>query len=116
MKTDIIPTKVHGFIDYATAISLIALPWLFSGKNKGLETYLPMAIGAGVILQSLATDYELGAKKALPMDKHLQLDYANGALMAASPFLFGFYKKTWMPHLMVGLSELAIALLSKSKK
>jgi hypothetical protein len=70
-------------------------------------------LGTGVIVQSLCTDYELGVKKALSMKKHLNLDFAQGALMAASPFLFGFYKRSWVPHLAVGLCELAVASLSK---
>jgi hypothetical protein len=114
MNTNIIPSKTHAFIDYATAASLITLPLLFSSKkNRGMETYLPMIMGAGVIVQSLFTKYELGVKKKMSMPRHLQLDYINGALMAASPFLFGFRKKSWLPHLAVGLTELAVAYLSK---
>ena len=115
MKTNIIPTKTHAYIDYLSAASLLTLPFVFSGKNKGVETYLPVAMGVGVLLQSLLTDYELGAKKKISMKKHLQLDYMNGALMAMSPFIFGFRKRSWMPHLAVGLSELAVAYFSKSK-
>ena len=115
MKTNLIPTKTHAYLDYLSAASLLTLPFVFSGKNKGIETYLPVAMGAGVLLQSLLTDYELGAKKKMSMKKHLQLDYMNGALMAMSPFIFGFRKRSWMPHLAVGLSELAVAYFSKSK-
>lgn len=121
MNTNLIPTKQHGYIDYLTAGSLITLPLLFSGKNKGAETYLPMLMGAGVLVQSLMTDYELGSKKAkkskksLDMKTHLKLDYMNGALLALSPFLFGFRKRSWMPHLALGLSELAIAYFTKEK-
>jgi hypothetical protein len=37
----------------------------------------------------------------------------NGALLAAAPFLFGFRKKSWLPHVAMGLSELAVAFFSK---
>lgn len=113
MNTNLIPTKTHAYIDYLSAVSLLTLPLVFSGKNKGVETYLPMAMGAGVLVQSLFTNYELGAKKKMSMKKHLKLDYMNGALMAMSPFIFGFRKRSWMPHLAVGLSELAVAYFSK---
>lgn len=116
MNTNLIPTKAHGYIDYVTAASLMALPLIFSGKKKGAETYLPVLMGAGVLLQSLTTDYELGAKKSIKMQNHLKMDYLNGAIMAAAPFLLGFYKKRWVPHVIIGLSELAIAGLSKKKK
>ncbi|AHM58461.1 hypothetical protein D770_00935 [Flammeovirgaceae bacterium 311] len=114
MNTNIIPSKTHAIIDYATAASLITLPLIFSSKkNRGMETYLPMIMGAGVLVQSFFTKYELGVKKKMSMPRHLQLDYINGALMAASPFLFGFRKKAWVPHLAVGLTELAITFFSK---
>ena len=116
MNTNVIPTKTHGYIDYITSASLIALPLIFSGRKKGSETYLPMLIGAGALVQSLLTNYELGAKKDLKMRNHLNLDYLNGAVMTAAPFLLGFYKKSWVPHVAIGLSELAIAMLTKKKK
>lgn len=113
MKTDIIPTKTHSIIDYATAACMLGLPLLLSGKKKGAETYLPMAMGAGVLVQSLFTAYEGGAKKAMPMKSHLQMDYFSGALLAAAPFIFGFRKRSWAPHVALGLSELLIAYLTK---
>jgi hypothetical protein len=113
MNTNIIPTKLHGYIDYLTAGSLLVLPLLFSKRKTKAETIVPIAMGAFVLVQSLFTRYELGAKKKLDMKKHLRMDYANGTLMAASPFLLGFRKRSWVPHVAVGLSELIIAGLSK---
>ena len=88
MNTNLIKTKTHGYIDYATAASLISLPLLFSGKKRGAEAYLPMLMGAGVLVQSLFTAYEGGAKDSLKMKNHLKLDYLQGALLAASPHYF----------------------------
>ncbi|EMR02168.1 SPW repeat domain-containing protein [Cesiribacter andamanensis] len=113
MNTNLIPSKTHAFIDYVAAASLIGVPLLLSGKKKGLETYLPMALGAGVLAQSLFTKYELGVKKKISMPRHLQMDYVQGALLAAAPFLFGFRKKSWIPHVAMGVSELAVAFFSK---
>lgn len=115
MKTDLIPTKQHAYIDYLTAGSLLTLPFLFSGKNRGAETYIPVIMGAVVLGQSLLTGYEQGAKKGMKMKTHLQLDYLGGSLLALSPFIFGFRKKSWAPHLAMGLSELAIAYFTKEK-
>ena len=113
MNTNLIKTKTHSVIDYATAASLISLPLFLSGKKKGAEAYLPMLMGAGVLVQSLLTAYEGGAKESMKMKTHLKLDYLQGALLAASPFLFGFRKKSWFPHVAIGLSELAIAYFTK---
>jgi hypothetical protein len=113
MNTNVIPTKVHSYIDYLTAGSLLTLPLLFKRSNRGAETYLPILLGAGVLAQSLFTGYEGGVKKKLSMKDHLKLDYASGALMAAAPFIFGFRKKSWLPHVAIGLTELAVAYLTK---
>jgi hypothetical protein len=77
MKSEIIPTKTHGYIDYFAAASLMTLPFLLSRKKKGAETYFPVILGAGALVQSLLTDYELGAKKILSMKTHINLDYMN---------------------------------------
>lgn len=116
MNTNIIPTKTHAYIDYLMAGSLLTLPFLFSGKQKGAETYLPVIMGAGVLAESLFTRYEGGVKKKIDMKTHLKMDYIGGALLAASPFIFGFRKKSWVPHVALGLSELAIAYFTKPQK
>ena len=55
-----VPTRVHGMLDYAIGALLIALPFL-GGFGQGPQTWVPVALGAGVIAYSLLTDYELGA-------------------------------------------------------
>lgn len=106
---------MHGYLDYVTAASLLAMPMFFKGKSKGAETYLPLAMGAGVLVQSLLTGYDSRKKEKLNMNTHLKMDYVGGTLLALSPFIFGFRKKTWAPHLAMGLSELAIAYFTKPK-
>jgi hypothetical protein len=80
-----IPTRVHGVLDYLTAILLIALPWVLGLGDRGLETWLPVVLGAGVLLYSMLTNYELGLVKTIPMPVHLGLDIAGGAVLAVSP-------------------------------
>ena len=36
------------------------------------------------------TDYELCVMRVIPLPVHLEIDIAFGALLAASPWLFGF--------------------------
>lgn len=55
-----IGTKTHGYLDYIMGMLLIAAPWIFGFARDGAETWVPVILGAGVILYSLLTDYELG--------------------------------------------------------
>ena len=108
-----IPTRVHGVLDYLTAGVLIAAPALLGFRKHGMQSWLPMALGVGTIGYSLLTDYELGLFKIIPMPVHLALDAANGALLAASPWLFGFSEEVSAPHLGLGLFEIAVTASSQ---
>jgi hypothetical protein len=100
-------------LDYLIGALLIAAPWLFGFDRGGAETWVPVVLGAGVILYSLVTDYELGAVRRLPMPTHLALDMGGGALLAVSPWLFGFADAVWEPHLLVGLIEIGTAMMTQ---
>ena len=109
-----IPTRVHGMADYLLGVLLIAAPWLFDFADGGAETWLPVILGAGVILYSLLTDYELGVMRRIPMATHLLLDLGGGVLLAASPWLFGFAEDVYLPHLVLGLLEIGAALTTRT--
>lgn len=109
-----IPTMVHGVMDYAMGLLLIAAPWLLGFADGTAAQWVPVILGAGAIVYSLLTDYELGAARVLSMKAHLGLDAASGALLAASPWLFGFADRAWVPHLVLGLVEIAAALTTQT--
>ena len=109
----VIPTRVHGMLDYSVGLLLIAAPWLLGFARGGAETYVPVALGVGALLYSFFTNYELGVVRSLPMPTHLALDMASGVLLAASPWLFGFADYVYLPHLLVGLMEIAIAAMTE---
>jgi hypothetical protein len=109
-----IPTRVHGVLDYLTAGVLIGAPALLGFRKNGMQTWLPIALGVGTIGYSLLTDYELGLFRIIPMPMHLALDAANGALLAASPWLFGFAEEVSAPHLGLGLFEIAVTASSQA--
>lgn len=111
----IIPTRVHGYIDYLFGILLIASPWLFGFAVGGVAQWLPVVLGASVVLYSLLTDYELGLSPTIPMPVHLGIDVLGGILLAASPWLFGFADVVFWPHLVFGLVEIATALMTKTR-
>ncbi len=52
------------------------------------------------------------------MPVHLMLDATSGALLAASPWLFGSAKngtRYWLPHALVGLFEMLAAGTTKTQ-
>ena len=109
-----LPTWVHGMLDYLVGALLIAVPWLLGFARGGAETWIPVLLGAGAIVYSLFTDYELGLVRRLSMPTHLGLDAGSGALLALSPWLFGFAEHVWVPHLVLGLFEIGAAVVTKT--
>jgi hypothetical protein len=112
----VIPTRVHGVLDYATAIVLIAVPWLFQFDNHRKAMLVPVILGMGIILYSLLTDYELGIAHLIPMPTHLMLDVLGALVLIASPWIFGFSDDIWWPHVAIGLYELVVVVLSQSHR
>ena len=115
-----IPTYVHAILDYATAIVLIALPFVFYdvlGREAIGPTGAWTLVFAGllVLVASIMTRYELGAFKIIPMPVHLGLDALVGVFLIVSPWLFGFADVIWWPHVLVGLAEIGAAFLTKKE-
>jgi hypothetical protein len=110
-----IPTKVHAMMDYLVGVLLIVSPWLFGFADDGIKTWLPVILGAGALLYSLMTDYELSLSKSISMKTHLTLDLLSGILLAASPWIFGFADEVYAPHLILGLLEIGASLMTKTR-
>ena len=107
-------TRVHGMMDYAMGILLLASPYLFGFATGGVKQWLPMALGVAMLGMSLLTRYELGAIGLIPMPAHLAVDGLSGALLAVSPWLFGFSGIVFLPHLVLGLIELGTSLMTET--
>ncbi|MBQ0824393.1 SPW repeat protein [Microvirga sp. HBU67558] len=105
-----IPTRIHGAIDYLTGLALIMAPFVLGFADNGPAQWVPMILGAAILITSLMTDYELSLGRLIPMRAHLGVDAAGGLLLAASPWLFGFADQVHWPHVIVGLFEIAVAL------
>ena len=109
-----LPTRVHGIIDYLWGIALMASPWLFGFANGGAAQWIAVVFGAGAILYSLVTAYEFGALRIIPMSMHLAIDGVAGAVLAASPWLFGFSREVVWPHLLFGLFSVIASLVTRT--
>lgn len=109
-----ISTKAHGVLDYLVGLLLMAAPWIFNFDNGTAAQWVPVLIGAMVILMSLITKYEAGAFRTISMKTHLTMDIIVGILLAASPWFFGFADQVYLPHLIVGLFSIAAGLLTET--
>jgi hypothetical protein len=65
------------------------------------------------------TRYELGLEPRVSMSTHLWIDTLSSIALAASPWLLAFGKwrkaRTWLPHVALGIAELAIVALSDTR-
>lgn len=100
-------------MDYLMGIILIAAPWLLGFAEGGVETWVPVAIGVAMLGLALMTNYEMGVVKTVPMPVHLTIDLISGLLLAASPWLFGFADRVYLPHLILGIAETAASLVTQ---
>src|SRR5689334_22068745 len=91
----LISTRVHGTMDYPMCVMLMAAPNLLGFDDDEAVSWVPRAVGAMTAATSAMTDYEMGAVRVIPMRMHLSSDLAAGALLAASPWIFGFHRRTW---------------------
>jgi hypothetical protein len=108
----LISRRIHGVLDYVVGAVLIGSPKLFGFDSGGMESRVPVFLGAATLVYSIFTHYEAGLVKVLPFRVHLWLDVVSGILLAASPWLFGFYDRTWVPHVALGGGEMAAALMT----
>ncbi len=87
-------------------------PFILGFATGRPAQWVPILLGAGIILYSLLTQYELAAVKIIPFSTHLSLDAAGGLLLLVSPWLFGFADVIWWPHVLVGLAEIGVVALT----
>jgi hypothetical protein len=110
-----ISTKVHGIIDYLTAFLLIGLPFTLHYNTGTMEGRIFIILGVVLVIYSLITRYEHGLVDIIPFKLHLIFDLLSGILLAASPWIFGFYHEAYLPHLIIGLFEIFVTLFTKTR-
>jgi len=108
-----IGTRTHGYLDYIMGALLIAAPWIFDFADGSAAQWVPILLGAGAIIYSLMTDYEMGVSPQISMRVHLTLDMISGLVLALSPWVFGFADRVWEPHLILGILEIGASLMTK---
>ena len=111
----IISTKIHGVLDYLVGTFLILSPWIFGLNPTEPEGVIFIVLGIMAFIYSIITNYELGLIRIIPVKLHLMLDILSGIVLAASPWLFEFSGKVYIPHLVLGLFEIVAGLITQTK-
>ncbi len=109
-----IPTRTHGVLDYVVGALLLVVPYILGFADGTAAQWVPQILGLVAIGGALMTDYELGVVRVIPMPVHLMIDIASGALLALSPWLFGFSDRVFWPHLIVGMMEIGAGLTTRT--
>jgi len=107
-----ISVRTHAIIDYVVGVLLILAPFILGFATGGAAMWVPILLGAAIIVYSLLTRYRLAAARVIPFGVHLGLDVAGGLLLLASPWLFGFADVIWWPHVLVGLIALVVVAMT----
>lgn len=118
MKVRVIPTEVHGALDYLASAANLAFPRLLGLGDEPSAVLVARIDGLAGAGYGLLTDYRLGALRILPMPLHLALDAAKGIFMAASPWLFGFAgrgTRYWLVHLLMGTADVVAAMTTRTR-
>jgi hypothetical protein len=84
-----VPAFVHGIVEYAAGILLIAAPFLFSFEEDA-ATAVAIALGVLVLIVAASTAMSTGLIKSIPVQAHVMLDYALAIALIAAPFALGF--------------------------
>jgi len=117
MNLRVIPTGVHGVLDYFASGINLAFPRLLGLHEAPCAVLVPRIGGVAGTSYSLLTDYEFGVFKVLSMPVHLTFDAVKGVFTLSSPWLFGFAKngtRYWLPHVLMGTVDVLAAITSKT--
>lgn len=108
----VIPTKIHGVLDYLAVATCFALPRMLNWGDR-VTSFLTV-VGVIMLVATLLTRFELGLIRVLPMKVHLLLDFMTGALLAAAPFVLFPDADSTVKAILVGMGifEIGAALLT----
>src|SRR5918992_1566246 len=84
-----VPAFVHGVVEYAAAILLIAAPFLF-GFDDDTATAASIVAGVLLLIVAASTAMSTGLIQSIPVQAHVILDYVLAIALIAAPFVLGF--------------------------
>jgi len=119
MERRFVPPRVHAVVDYVAGPALVAAPAVLRLDGAKGSSLTPRVVGAGTTALSAFSNHPLAAKRFVPMRLHLVADAAAGTMLAAGPWATGSARRGarhWLPHALVGATEVALALVTRSSE
>lgn len=114
MNLRFINGRIHGFLDYAVAVTLLIVPFgLNFQATSPIAHWVSVAAGAALLLYSALTDYSLSVSRVIPLGFHLTLDFLAGVAFVIAPFLFGFEGIARWFYLVTGIAVIVVVLLTE---
>jgi hypothetical protein len=108
----LVNTKAHAIVDYLLGFVLILSGWLFDFRGQHPATTVAACAGVLMIVNSAVTQFEFGIFQVLPLRAHIFFDVIAGSLLAISPWLLSFDHQAYKPHLVFGMTQVAIGVCS----
>jgi len=109
-----ITKRIHAYLDYPVAISLMLLPVLLGlGRSNPLAFQISIATGIAALILTVLTDHHLGVLKVLSYKLHLTVDFLVGVVFVAAPFLFSFSGLDAYYYRVIGGTVLLVVSLHK---
>ena len=112
-----IPAFLHGLIEYAAGVLLVAAPFLFT-FTADAATATAIVAGVLVLIIGASTAMPTGLIKSIPVQAHVVLDYLLAVALIASPFLFGFSGDGTATafFIVIGVAHLLITIATRFVK
>jgi hypothetical protein len=107
---------LHGAIEYALGVLLIAAPFLF-GFEAGAAIALSVVAGVVVLAVAASTEGPSSMIESIPIAAHLLLDFALAGVLIAAPFLFGFSDESGPTafFMVLGVAHLLVTIGTRFK-
>ena len=107
---------LHGLIEYAAGVLLIAAPFLLT-FDSGAATAVSIIAGVVVIAVAASTEGPSSLINSIPIAAHLLLDFALAAALIAAPFLFAFSDESSPTafFLVIGVLHLLVTIATRFK-
>jgi hypothetical protein len=106
-----VPQDIHSLLDYANGLTVMGAAM---GADKPACT-AGLALGMANVGVSLLTDYRLSLRKIIPIEVHEFIDYAWGLAAIASPFVFGYARRsprTAIVHIAAGVRAIIVSMFT----